>query len=1073
MLKRIVFGIMRMLRLISKGKYRALQNYLLIESSRFFDRDWYLRNNPDVAKARVDPVWHYLNRGWKERRNPGPEFDGGAYLERYRYVRKAGINPLLHYERSGRAKNRKVQASGLVRYPEHVSTNHAKKPGKKTPKTLYDAELAASSGYFDAKYYLRYNVDVASAKADPLAHFLKRGWREGRNPSARFDMQYYVELNRDVFASLPQPENPLLHFLKKGMREGRKAYATVFPREVAIDDVIQYSRTPAIGSYREDGGAMKGKVAVVVHLYYVEMLDEFVSYLKNIPMPFDLYLTTPTAETDAIREKIKSDLPNCKMCRVIKCENSGRDIGPFSVEVANFLVDYDYICKIHTKREVLGTGWRSLILRNLLGDKQLVKTVFAAFAADPHLGMIYPTPPLHVMRAIAFHGAWGNNQGIAKEFCASLGLDCSDVKDFDFPAGSMFWARTAALRPLLAHKYSYSEFDSVITRDGSLAHAIERLFGVVPKLLGYNIADIRIFPPSPVEPPKAYVPIPDSALLDRIQAYQRKKGRNNKIAVYTAVANGYDKITIPEEIDPDVDYYCFSDRKLIGPSPWRFLPLDYHNVDSTRITRFYKMHPFLYFSTYDYVIWIDANIQIRKNVLKKLIEVYKAGRNPVAFTTHPERNCTYAEADVCKRSARDEGTVIDGQMDNYRKAGFPEFQGLCETGVYVTSPRDPLAQKVFGDWWREIENGSKRDQLSIMYVLWKNKTGFTPLFKNYEDIPRFSTTNFLYFLHRGKRDLRYPSVYQYPHFVQEVMLEPSQGNEYLPLYDRREKPVTTRTTVIVPVHNALADVKNCLAALEQSIDESVRVVLVNDGSELECAEFLRNYAAARPENHSLVDHLEPVGYTVSINEAVRSSPPSDYYVFLNSDTIVPRNWLKKLVRAAESSPSIGVVGPLSNAASWQTVPVLWEGKAFCINRLPPGADVEEMDRRCERFAPQGVYPKTQLINGFCYMVKKSVFDKIGLFDEENFPTGYGEEDDLSLRAVDAGFILAIVPDTYVFHAKSKSFGHATRQKLVAENQKKFYAKHSRDRVRRECKSLEMHPVILSVRAQLCAEEGGD
>ncbi len=69
-------------------------------------------------------------------------------------------------------------------------------------------------------------------------------------------------------------------------------------------------------------------------------------------------------------------------------------------------------------------------------------------------------------------------------------------------------------------------------------------------------------------------------------------------------------------------------------------------------------------------------------------------------------------------------------------------------------------------------------------------------------------------------------------------------------------------------------------------------------------------------------------------------------------------------------------------------------------------------------------------------------------------------------------MLAFVPNAYVFHAKSKSFGHVTRQKLVAENQKKFYAKHSRERVWRECKRLENYPVMVHMRAGL-SEAFGD
>ena len=1074
----VLFKILRMFRIISAHAYADVKRYRVIEKSPFFDRNWYLKVNPDIAKARVDPVWHYLHRGWLENRNPGPNFDGGYYLAVHKDVCRAKMNPLVHYELYGRRKGRSIKKACGARSPQIAVSSRPKVPSgvpsatrsERTPgNEASEEKLVKKSGYFDKDYYLRYNQDVAAAKCDPLKHFMKRGWREGRNPSSRFDLQYYIEFNREAFASEEEAENPLLHFLKHGKSQGLFAIPAVFPRVMPVADVLSLSRRAAIGKINATGKLIDGKLAVVIHLFYREMLDEFVACLKNMPVEFDVYVTTPAEDESNIADQIVGSVPKCRQCRVLRSENLGRDIGPFSVEVAPFLLHYDYVCKLHTKKDALGLGWRSLILRNLLGSEQVVRTIFNEFAEDPKLGMVYPSPPLRVLRSIAFRGSWADNRAIAERFCKDIGVAFPDCDTFDFPAGSMFWARVEAIRPLLGHKYSYSEFDSSITRDGSLAHAIERLFGLVPAILGFRLADIRVLPPVPVDVPKPYTPLPDDVLLGRVQDYLAKRGKRNRIAVYTAVVNGYDKITLPEELDPAVDYYYFSDRKLLGPSPWRHLPLDYFNVDTTRITRFYKLHPFLYFSTYDYVVWMDANFLLRKNIIKAMKDTLVASGLPFATARHPERNCTYAEAEGCKNSARDDAEVIDQQIERYRAAGFPERFGLCETGVYVVDIRHPDAARVFGDWWSEMEDGSRRDQLSLMPVLWKNKTTFASLFKNYEDTPRFGTRNFMYFLHNGKSSLQYPSVYRYPSFIREEVASVLDTGEYAALYTRNGSRSRRKVTVVVPVHNALADVKNCLASLVPTLNDNVNVVLVNDGSDQECRDFLLDFVSSQSQGFTLIDHVEAKGYTVSINEAVRAAPESDYYVFLNSDTIVPRNWLEKMVDVAETSPSIGVVGPLSNAASWQTVPVLWEDGAFRINVLPEGVDVEEMNRRCELIAPKGVYPKTQLINGFCYMVKKCVFDKIGLFDEESFPTGYCEEDDFSLRMVDAGFVAAIATNTYVFHAKSKSFGSATRQRLVNENQKKFYAKHLRPRVQRECKSLANHPVMNAIRERLVSE----
>ena len=76
----------------------------MLLKSDFFDKEYYLSNNDDVKKAKVDPIKHYLKFGWKEGRNPSAEFDGNEYLNQRPDVRVAGICPLVHYIKFGREK---------------------------------------------------------------------------------------------------------------------------------------------------------------------------------------------------------------------------------------------------------------------------------------------------------------------------------------------------------------------------------------------------------------------------------------------------------------------------------------------------------------------------------------------------------------------------------------------------------------------------------------------------------------------------------------------------------------------------------------------------------------------------------------------------------------------------------------------------------------------------------------------------------------------------------------------------------------------------------------------------------
>lgn len=80
--------------------------------------------------------------------------------------------------------------------------------------------MPALSG-FDAVYYLYWYPDVRAEGIDPLSHYLRHGWKEGRDPSAGFSTLGYLAANPDVAAS---GHNPLVHFVNCGLAEGRTGY---------------------------------------------------------------------------------------------------------------------------------------------------------------------------------------------------------------------------------------------------------------------------------------------------------------------------------------------------------------------------------------------------------------------------------------------------------------------------------------------------------------------------------------------------------------------------------------------------------------------------------------------------------------------------------------------------------------------------------------------------------------------------------------------------------------------------------------------------------------------------------
>jgi GT2 family glycosyltransferase/glycosyltransferase involved in cell wall biosynthesis len=274
-----------------------------------------------------------------------------------------------------------------------------------------------------------------------------------------------------------------------------------------------------------------------------------------------------------------------------------------------------------------------------------------------------------------------------------------------------------------------------------------------------------------------------------------------------------------------------------------------------------------------------------------------------------------------------------------------------------------------------------------------------------------------------------------------------------------------RIDIVVPVYNALADVKVCLASLREKRDGfAVRVIVVNDGSDAETTAWLREYCPCDPV-FTLIEHPHNKGYTQAVNTGLRASD-APYVITQNSDTIATSGWLRGLVRCINSAPEIGIAGPLSNAASWQNVPSLYdETGAFAVNDIPGGRSPDEMALLVAR-ASSRAYPRLPFVNGFCFMIKRAVIDAIGYMDEANFPVGYGEENDFCIRAADAGFKLAIADDTYVFHAKSKSFGHSRRKELSKQGSETLKRKHGKEKFAALVERVKQTEPLDRVRAAL-------
>ena len=236
------------------------------------------------------------------------------------------------------------------------------------------------------------------------------------------------------------------------------------------------------------GASETPRIGVIVHAFYSDIWHEIRDHLRTWQVPFRLYLSVPEGRYGEATAQLQKEFPGAT---VIEVPNRGRDIAPFLVLAKTAISDgMDILCKVHTKRSAHlsnGEEWRRDLLRKVLGWGDYPQSVVSAFQENPAIGLIIPQG--HATSA-ARH--WGANRLRVLHLAKRIryrGLSAN----FVFPAGSMFWIRADALRPILELDLGVEDFEQEAGQDdGTLAHALERFLPLAAKLRGYRTVDTRI-----------------------------------------------------------------------------------------------------------------------------------------------------------------------------------------------------------------------------------------------------------------------------------------------------------------------------------------------------------------------------------------------------------------------------------------------------------------------------------------------------------------------------------------------------------------------------------------------------
>jgi len=232
-------------------------------------------------------------------------------------------------------------------------------------------------------------------------------------------------------------------------------------------------------------------IAIAVHVYYMDRVEQIMEYIGHIPYKHTLYFT--------VCEESKSELNHILKkygladYQVIVVENAGYDIFPF-LKLLPFLMgqNHDLVCKIHTKKGAanlekhisgIDDVWFKILMDSVLGSKNLVNKITFAFESDKELGMIGPAGLYKSAQKLMY-----GNDAYATDILSKISSDTDPAKDWGFFAGSMFWARLDVFKPLMQNrKLNKLLNDSTDMKTGQYAsvfHGMERVFGKLPSFQG-------------------------------------------------------------------------------------------------------------------------------------------------------------------------------------------------------------------------------------------------------------------------------------------------------------------------------------------------------------------------------------------------------------------------------------------------------------------------------------------------------------------------------------------------------------------------------------------------------------
>lgn len=239
----------------------------------------------------------------------------------------------------------------------------------------------------------------------------------------------------------------------------------------------------------------KCKIAIQVHIFYEDLIEEIINKTNNIPVKFDLLITITSTKIYNSLEYYIKQFSKANKFEILIVENKGRDILPFLSQIKGKFKNYKYLCHIHTKKShtapQIGLLWRNYLFKNLLGSDKIISEILYDFEKNRKLGFIFPETFYRILKHF-YNLTNGTRKWISFLF-SKLFPNYEIGEPLNFPAGNMFWAKINAIHQIFTYdfgEYFPKENDQI---NDTIMHGIERIWLYLVKFNKFSYKTIFKF----------------------------------------------------------------------------------------------------------------------------------------------------------------------------------------------------------------------------------------------------------------------------------------------------------------------------------------------------------------------------------------------------------------------------------------------------------------------------------------------------------------------------------------------------------------------------------------------------